>query len=199
MSVATAPPPAPAPIEPPLWPISVALYLEMARLGVFPHKERIYLWKGRLAPRMTVHPPHSAGVTKTQYALHDLRIADHFVDSEQPMALRLEPSVPQPDVKFVRGRLGERNRDYWTTADVPLVVDVADSSLAADRALAQTYAGEGIPVYWIVNVPGRCLEVYSEPAAGAYNRITTFGPEDEVPVVLDDREVGRLRVRDLLP
>ena len=40
--------------------------------------------------------------------------------------------------------------------------------LDLDRALAATYAGGGIPTYWIVNIKGRQLEVYSDPQDGAY-------------------------------
>ena len=47
-----------------------------------------------------------------------------------------------------------------TTADVPLVVEVTDSTLSKDRALASTYAVEQIPVYWLLNLPEARLEVY---------------------------------------
>ncbi|MGZ3430997.1 MAG: Uma2 family endonuclease, partial [Isosphaeraceae bacterium] len=51
-------------------------------------------------------------------------------------------------------------------ADVALVVEVADSTLADDRAMAATYGGGGIPVYWIVNVAGRTLECTPTPNRG---------------------------------
>ncbi len=53
-------------------------------------------------------------------------------------------------------RPGARGRTipkaFPTTADVPLVVEVADTTLPKDRALALTYAREGIPVYWLINM-----------------------------------------------
>ncbi len=185
--------------EPPAWPISVAMFTEMVYAGLIPEKEPVYLWKGRLVRRMTINRPHALAVTKTYNTLYDLRIPGHFVESEQPMALRLEPSVPQPDLKVGRGRMEDFPRDYPTTADVPLVVEVSDSSLAEDRKLAFTYAAEGIPIYWLINNRGRRLEVYTDPVEGAYAGIATFGTEQDVPVVLDGREVGRIHVADLLP
>ena len=201
MSIGMAPPPPPTPADDgsPTGPISVALFTDMIYAGRIPEKARVYLWRGRLVPLMTVNRPHAMSVTKTSHRLYDLRIAGVFVESEQPMALRLESSVPQPDVKLVRGRMEDYPRDFPTSADVPMVVEVSDSSLAEDRKLGLTYAAEGIPVYWLVNIPGRRLEVSSEPADGAYRRTDSFGPEQDAPVVLDGREVGRLRVADLLP
>ena len=49
-------------------------------------------------------------------------------------------------------------------ADVGLVVEVSDSSLRDDQILKKTiYARASIPTYWIVNVPARRVEVYTDP------------------------------------
>ena len=53
-------------------------------------------------------------------------------------------------------------------ADVALVVEVTRSCVAEDRNLARVYGAGGIPVYWIVNVPKRRLEVYANPVGGQY-------------------------------
>jgi hypothetical protein len=57
-------------------------------------------------------------------------------------------------------------------------------------------------VYWIVNVVDGRLEVYDDPTGPDsnpdYRRRTEFGPDSEVPLVLDGREVARIAVRDLL-
>ena len=50
-----------------------------------------------------------------------------------------------------------------------------------------------------VIIPDRQLEVYSQPTSGVYTSVQLLGPQDEVAVVLDGREVGRIRVADLLP
>ena len=102
-------------------------------------------------------------------------------------------------MKVVRGRSQDYNPRMPTTADVPLVVEVADSTLPKDRALASNYAVEEIPVYWLLNLTAIHLEVYSAPVDGVYTSIQILGPDDDVPVILDGREVGRIRVADLLP
>jgi Uma2 family endonuclease len=104
----------------------------------------------------------------------------------------------------VRGRA----RDYAThhpgSGDLALVIEIADSSLSQDRNVkGPLYARAAVPVYWIVNIPDRRVEVYSDPtgpvALPAYRQRTDYGENDSVPLVLDGTEVGRLAVRDLLP
>ncbi len=86
-----------------------------------------------------------------------------------------------------------------------LVVEVSDTAQPKDRGLVSTYAVGGIPVYWLIDIPDRRIEVYDgliapkDGAAACYGRCTPYGPDAEVPVVLDGREVGTIRARDLLP
>ena len=71
------------------------------------------------------------------------------------------------------------------------------------------YARAGIPVYWIINLTrmgetpragsGR-LEVYTRPTrTRGYRDHVEYKSRDQVPVVIDGREVGRIAVADLLP
>ncbi len=95
-------------------------------------------------------------------------------------------SVPQPDVAWLR------RRDYSTTRptpnDVLLVIEVADSSLAKDRGLkAKLYAKAGISDYWIVNIPGQCIEVGRDPQGKVYRSVEVFRAGQEVrPLAFPD-------------
>ena len=61
------------------------------------------------------------------------------------------------------------------------------------------YAAAGIPIYWIFNLIERQVEVYSMPAAAGYQDRQDFVIGQEVPVVINNVEVGRIPVADLLP
>ena len=65
------------------------------------------------------------------------------------------------------------------------------------------YARARIPVYWIINVLERVLEVYEEPSGSGddadYRRHRDYGPSKSVAIVIDGSEVGRVAVGDLLP
>jgi len=60
-------------------------------------------------------------------------------------------------------------------ADVALLVEVADSSLAKDLdAKLKLYAAAGIQEYWVVDVRGRTLTIHREPERSdrAYASVT---------------------------
>jgi Uma2 family endonuclease len=82
-----------------------------------------------------------------------------------------DDSLPEPDLAVVaagRHRNAHPNRAF-------LIVEVADSSLKLDRQeKAELYARADVPEYWVVNVAGRIIERHSEPAGGAYARVTPF-------------------------
>ena len=61
------------------------------------------------------------------------------------------------------------------------------------------YAASRIPIYWIINLVDRQLEVYSEPEGRDYLKSQVFSREQDVPLILGGIEVGRIRVADLLP
>jgi hypothetical protein len=87
---------------------------------------------------------------------------------------------------------------------VALVVEVSDSSLDEDRTLMlRAYGGGGIVRYWIINLVDGQVEVYSQPSGPAepigYRHCEVFRPGQEIPVVIDDVEVGRIAVADILP
>ena len=55
--------------------------------------------------------------------------------------------------------------DTLVLRDMALVIDVADSSLQRDRVhKGRIYAAGGVPVYWIVNLIDRQVEVYTDPS-----------------------------------
>lgn len=44
---------------------------------------------------------------------------------------------------------------------------MSDTSSDTDRVKASTYAGAGIPAYWLVNLVDGCVEVSSGPRTGS--------------------------------
>ena len=80
-------------------------------------------------------------------------LPDWYIRSAKPIRLPGQGSEPEPDRCVVRGAIRDYGEYHPGPADIALVVEVADSSLADDRKLADgVYGPAGIPVYWIVNV-----------------------------------------------
>jgi hypothetical protein len=56
-----------------------------------------------------------------------------------------------------------------------LIIEVADSSLKIDRdEKLELYAEASVPEHWIVNLAEATIERRSEPAHGAYGRLTSI-------------------------
>jgi Uma2 family endonuclease len=115
-----------------------------------------------------------------------------------------EDSEPEPDLVIARGK----RRDYLSRHPFPqetaLVVEVADTTLLEDQTVkARIYARAGIKVYWIVNLVEMQIEVYTNPVRRGkdprYRQQQNYGIGDEVPLVIDGKELARIAVRDLLP
>lgn len=183
----------------PLHRLTVERYERMVDRGVFGEDEPVFLWHGRLVEKMTKGRRHAYSLIKVAKRLDRLVPDGWFTEQEGPMALS-DDSMPEPDLKVIRGVPEDYLERAPAARDVALVVEVADSSLAVDSGeVLEAYAREAIPVYWLVNIPGRRIEVYSSPAGSRYGEHRNYGPGEEVPVVLDGREVGRIAVDDILP
>jgi hypothetical protein len=114
--------------------------------------------------------------------------------------IRLPPgSKPEPDRSVVRGEIRDYSERSPGSEDRGVVVEVAVSSLAQDRAQAGISAAAGIPDYGIVNVVGRQVEVYSEPGITGYQVRVDYPAGVHVPVVLDGVQTGSVVVDDILP
>jgi Uma2 family endonuclease len=183
--------------------LTVRQFLKMIEAGVFPERPRVELIEGMLVERMTKYTPHNFAVDSLAVALRRLVEPDHLVREEKSLVIGRR-SRPEPDIAVVRGPRGSyRSRD----PDAPVavsVIEVADSTYAKDRGpMWRLYAGAGIPAFWIVNIRQRRVEVYTNPAGrgktARYRDAATFGPGDEVPVVIGGREAGRVAVDEILP
>ena len=183
--------------------LSVATYDRMVEAGILPETNRFELINGKLVEKVTKGEKHSASSERTWRAIHALLPAGWHVRIEKPVSIPRRRSEPEPDVSVARGGVDDYEDRHPGPADVALVVEVTRTSAAKDRGLARTYGGGGVPVYWIVNIPQRRIEVYSDPSgrgrSAVYRQGTTFGDGEVISVVLDGLEIGRVAVSDILP
>lgn len=121
----------------------------------------------------------------------------YFVDG--PGVLTTSDSEPEPDILVVRGAFEDYADRHAGPDEVPLIAEVADVSLDRDRGLKQrVYARAKVPVYWVVNVRDRVVEVLTEPsgpiALPKYNRLDTYREGAEIPIMIDNKDVGTIAV-----
>jgi len=179
---------------------TIEQYEAMVRSGAFNKRDRIHLINGYIVTKpMTQNTPHSTADELCGKCLGRVFSTGWHVRSGKPIRIPERSSMPEPDRYVARGDI----RDYLARdpepADVPLVVEIADSSLRDDISLAQVYGAGGIPVYWLVNLVDCQVEVFSEPCPGGYQSHQVFKPGQEISVVVDGIEVGRIAVSEIRP
>jgi Uma2 family endonuclease len=182
--------------------LTVRQFLKAIDAGVFPEGARVELLGGLLVDKMTKNDPHDFAISELGDALRGLLPPGFFVREEKSVVLGRNWR-PEPDIAVVRTPRPRFRSGAPRAADLAFLVEVADASYATDRGPKwRRYAGCGVAVYWIVNIPQARIEVYGAPAgrgrSATYRDCTTYGPDEQVPVVLDGREVGRVAPRDFL-
>jgi Uma2 family endonuclease len=186
-----------------LYRLSVEQYHTMSRVGILLDGDPVELLEGLLVQKAAKTPAHRFATQTLSELLAGLLPSGWFVSAHSPVTTA--DSEPEPDVSVTRGvrrQFLEQDRHPGPLETI-LVIEVADSSLDTDQTVKlRTYARAGVPVYWIVNLVDRRVQVYTDPSGPvdepAYGARRDYAETDEVPVVLDGNEVGRIAVRDLL-
>lgn len=183
--------------------ISVERYHEMIDRGILTPDDPVELLEGVLVFKMPKKPFHRISTEKVREMLRHAVGNGWSVMSQEPVTLA--DGEPEPDAQVYRGVTTDYVDRHPGSGDVAIVVEVAESSLSRDRGIKlRSYARAGIPVYWIVNLIDRVVEVYTDPDPLAepeptYRNVTTFKPGDAVPVVVAGQNVGSINVSDILP
>jgi Uma2 family endonuclease len=162
--------------------ITIEQYDEMIRRGDFEPREEhhVELIYGEITPMNPINPPHDDAVEElTEWSFEVLPPKAVRVRVQGAFGIPFLESVPQPDLAWLRRKRYAKQRP--TPEDVFLVIEVADSSLPKDRGLkARLYAEAGIADYWIVNLPGRSVEVRRDPQGSSYRSLVVLQPGDVV-------------------
>jgi Uma2 family endonuclease len=201
MSTAVQIRPQPATTCPPLYRFTVEQYEKMVESGVLRSGERAELIEGVVVQKMPQDPPHAVVIEYTLDAVRPHLPTGWRLREQKP--IRLGDSEPEPDIAVVRGPASRYEKRHPRPTDIAAAIEVADSSVQYDRAeKGRMYARAGIPIYWIINLVDRHVEMYSDPRNGkapAYRCRKDYGQDDHVPLVIAGRMVGHVAVRDLLP
>jgi hypothetical protein len=180
---------------PPLARVSVEQYQAMIASGALDENDRLELIEGALVAKMTKNPGHSTGSELCGETIRRLLPAGWHVRIEKPVRIPARDSMPEPDISVVRGGIRDYARRDPNPDEVGLIIEVSDSTVRADRALAATYLGGGISTYWLVNIPDRQLEIYTVEAFGP----VILGETAKATLILAGQAIGHIAVADLLP
>jgi Uma2 family endonuclease len=181
---------------------TLAQYERLVEIGLLNSKDRAELIDGWLVDKMPQNPRHAGAVDLARKTIEPLLSREWTTRSQFPVRLPGD-NAPEPDLVIVPAPSEQYFDRHPTEKDVALVIEVADATLEEDRRWKlPLYARAKIPVFWIVNLVDRVVEVYTEPRGGkspTYKQQMDYGPAAEVPVIVRGQVVGCIAARKLLP
>jgi Uma2 family endonuclease len=169
-----------APLTIPRRALTVEQFQKMAEVGILKDDDRVELIEGELIEMAPIGPALAYRVHETCELLRRLVGDRAIVWSQNPIALPTK-NQPQPDIALLAPPSAKYRSALPTAADVLLIIEVADSSLAYDRDVkTKIYAAHGIPEMWIQDVQSATLWVYRDPIGDSYSRIISLQKSDSV-------------------
>jgi Uma2 family endonuclease len=154
------------------WRFTIDDFYRMGEAGIFPPDARVELIDGDVIGMAPIGSHHSGSVSGLDEIFHDLLGRRVTISVQGPLRISLpgqRQANPQPDVLVLTRRDDFYRHANPTPADVLLVIEVSDTTLAYDRDVkAPLYARAGIRECWIVDIAGARLLVYRDPRDGVY-------------------------------
>jgi Uma2 family endonuclease len=173
-------------------------YLRMGETGVFAPNERLELIEGEIVEMAPIGSPH-AGRVNILNRLLTRRVGDRAVVAVQNPMIAGMRSVPQPDLALLAPRADAYTESHPTAADVLLLIEVSDSTLGFDLgAKLALYARSAIPEVWVVDIGGRAIRAFREPAGESY-RESLVGARPDDRIMSAALAEAWIEVRELFP
>lgn len=159
---------------------TVEQYHRMGESGVLTAEDRVELLEGWIVKKMNHRPAHGFAVRFLDDWLQSTVSTGWLVQCQLPITL--SNSEPEPDFAIVRGLHTDFRDRHPSGSACRLLIEVADTSLAKDRAKAEIYAASGIEEYWIVNLIDKQLEKMTQPVGSEFSETATFGANETVDI-----------------
>jgi Uma2 family endonuclease len=177
-------------------------YHKMIETGVLADGEPYELLEGHLVRKMSRGIPHDRAIQALTKRFVRLLPAGWDVRAQCAVTMTAG-SEPEPDFALVRGDESTYQNRHPHPSDIGLLVEVSASSLSIDRSdKGRIYARDNVPVYWVVNVIDKVIEVYTQPSGPgeqpSYGKRDDYPSGTAVPVVLSGAAVGTITVAEVM-
>lgn len=149
--------------------LDVTAYYKMAAVGILTPKDRVELIDGEIIDMNPIGTAHAGMVNRLNLAFARAALEGKVLPCIQN-PLRLDAyNEPEPDLMLLRPRADHYQLSHPNAADVLLLIEVSDSSLAYDQATKlPLYARFGIPEVWIFDLAARAVEFHRQPNESGY-------------------------------
>lgn len=184
----------------PVYRMSVEQYHALVEQGHLTSDDPVELVEGVLVFKMPKNPPHRICLDSLDRWISRLLPSDLSRQLQEPITLH--DGEPEPDLSVYEGQSRDYPDRHPSAADVLLVIEVSDATLAFDRGpKLRSYARAGIAQYWIVNLNDREIEVHTDPKPeqSAYGSKMVYREGAKFPLTLVGHTLGEIRVDQILP
>ena len=141
-------------------------YYRMIDAGLFVNRQ-VELLNGLVLEMASEGPEHADLSTDADEFFAAQARGRYRVRVAKPITIAKTNSEPEPDIALVKPQ--SYRQGHPTPADVYLVIEFANSSLAKDtEEKRRAYAAAGIADYWVANLRDVELIVYRQPGGVDY-------------------------------
>jgi len=142
--------------------------LRMIEAGILPEPARCELIDGELFAMPAEGPTHLVLAHRIADQLRTAYLNWGFwVRVGAPIVLA-DDSWPEPDVSVIHAADSNYLERHPRGDESVLVVEVCQTSHNRDHEKIARYAAAGVPEYWLLDVPGRLLELHRDPLSSRY-------------------------------
>ena len=108
----------------------------------------------------------------------------------QAQPITLDNSEPEPDVTIARLPEERYKRHHPYPQDIYWLIEVSNRTLKKDlEQKIITYARNGIPEYWVIDLVNKKLIVHASPQGSNYGQIVEYRSGTVIPQAFSDIEI----------
>ncbi len=159
-------------IQPINVPLPVKLTVEqfelLDRSGAFDRYAKTELIEGAIYAMQGQFRPHSFAKNELTYRLRRSleALGSDLLPQSEPTVAMPPVNAPEPDIVVTNAPKGD---GYTPLESVVLAVEIADSTAAFDLGTkAALYSRQGIPEYWVLEIPATTLHQFWNPTESGY-------------------------------
>ena len=104
--------------------------------------------------------------------------------------ITLDNSEPEPDIAIVQLPTTIYRQHHPFSQDIYLLIEVSNRTLKKDlEEKIITYARNGIPEYWVIDLKNKKLIVHTKPRNGIYSQIVEYQSGTITPQAFPDIDI----------
>jgi Uma2 family endonuclease len=169
-----------APATVPRRKLSLSEFHRMGDAAILRENDRVELIQGELIEMAPIGSRHAGKVNRLSNFLSRAVGSRAIVATQNPIMLPPDSEL-QPDVALLKPRADYYESSLPGPADVFLIIEVADATLAYDRDVKiPLYAQHAIPEIWLVDVQSGSLSIYRDPSPRGFQQVLIAAHTDTV-------------------